>query len=149
MFSKQEVYHTCFNLLEDKIAALKKSFRDITEEAETDSKSSAGDKHETSRAMMQMEQEKISNRLNRVLEEKVRLEKINTDRQPERIIPGSLIETDKGWFFLAVSLGKVIVSGTPVFVLSPASPLGTRLMGLKAGEAAVINGVTYLVNHLE
>ena len=145
MLSKSKVYSSCINLVTDKIAASKRAFKEITEEAKTDSKSSAGDKHETSRALMQIEQEKISRQLQNIIDQKKQLEKINIDQQSEKIISGSLILTNQGCFFLSVGIGKIMVNDTPVFVLSPSSPLGAKLTGLKKGDSTTINGTNYII----
>ena len=145
MLLKSKVYSCCINLIADKITASKKAFKEITEEAKTDSKSSAGDKHETSRALMQIEQEKISRQLQNIIDQKKQLEKINIDQQSEKIISGSLILTNQGYFFLSVGIGKIMVNDTPVFVLSPSSPLGAKLTGLKKGDSTTINGTNYII----
>lgn len=145
MLSKSMVYNSCIKSVSDKITAAGKAFKEITEEAKTDSKSSAGDKHETSRALMQMEQEKISRQLQNMIDQKKQLEKINIDQHSEKIITGSLILTNQGYFFLSVGLGKITVKDTPVFVLSSGSPLGAKLTGLKKDDSTTINGTNYII----
>ena len=145
MLSKSMVYSSCIKSVSDKITASGKAFKEITEEAKTDSKSSAGDKHETSRALIQMEQEKISRQLQNGIDQKKELEKINIDQNSERIIPGSLILTNQGYFFLSVGLGKITVNDTTVFVLSSGSPLGAKLTGLKKGDSIIMNGTNYII----
>jgi hypothetical protein len=145
MLSKPEIYSACLNQLENKISDLKRTFQEITEEAKTDSKSSAGDKHETSRAMMQMEQEKISRQIENTIEQKNHLEKINNGQSTEKIINGSLILTDHGYFFLSIGMGKIMLNNMPVFVLSPESPLGEKLLGLKRNDSVTMNDKKYLI----
>ena len=145
MLIKSKVYNSCINLITDKITASNRAFKEITEEAKTDSKSSAGDKHETSRALMQIEQEKISRQLQNMLDQKKQLEKIKIDQQSDKIIPGSLILTNQGYFFLSVSIGTIAMDDTRVFVLSSSSPLGAKLIGLKKGDSTDINGTKYII----
>jgi transcription elongation GreA/GreB family factor len=104
-----------------------------------DAKSSAGDKHETSRAMMQIEQEKAAKQLNEALEMKQMLEKINTYTQSKSVGVGSFIKTNIGYFYIAVPIGKLNIFNQDVFVISAKSPLGAKLIGLKSHDSIDIN----------
>ncbi len=77
MTFKQKIYAHCCNLLDEKIRSLKSSLQELEEGSVNDTKSSAGDKHQTARAMMQIEQEKLGKQLNEVFEQKSVLEKID------------------------------------------------------------------------
>jgi len=145
MLSKIQVFNTCIALIDDKIQNLEKILQELTEGIENESKSSAGDKHETSRAMMHNEQEKISKQLLETSLQKGLLEQIGSAPIENEIQLGSFIKTNKGYLFLATALGKIKVGDTDIFVLSNQSPLGYKLMGLKKNESAVINGITYRV----
>lgn len=146
---KQKVYDACLSSLEAKIAFLKNILTGLEEGAESDSKSSAGDKHETSRAMMQLEQEKISSQLKELLSQKLVLEKIKAASTGGQVKPGSLVKTDKGYLFLSIALGKLAVDDISIAVISPASPLASKLQGLTTGSAVEVNGTRYLVESVE
>ncbi len=145
---KEKVFATCLQLLDTKIQALQNTLQELAEGAISDGKSSAGDKHETARAMMQLEQEKISKQLTEVLAQKTILEKIDYTVKSTQIIKGSLIKTNKGYLFLSVALGKINIEGMDVIILSPQSPLGLKLMGLTAKSTVEINTTTYRVEEL-
>ncbi len=138
MSFKQKVFSACCALLEEKIISLKNILTELEEGTQSDSKSSAGDKHETARAMMQIEQEKIARQLGELLEQKSHLEK-----------NGVLVKTNKGFLFLCVPLGKVPVDDITVMAISPQSPLGINLNGLKSGDQTEINGTSYLIESIE
>ncbi len=142
---KQKVYTACLQLLNNKIQALQNTLHELGEGAVSDGKSSAGDKHETARAMMQLEQEKISKQLDEVLVQKAMLQKIDIAVTTEQITKGSLIKTNKGYLFLSIALGKINVEGIDIIVLSPKSPLGLKLMGLTAKSSVAINAITYII----
>jgi hypothetical protein len=145
---KQKVHAVCLQLLNKKIQTLQYALQELGEGAISDSKSSAGDKHETARAMMQLEQEKISKQLDELLVQKTTLQKIDATITPAQITKGSLVKTNKGYLFLSVALGKVIVNDLDVIVLSPQSPLGLKLMGLQAKSSTQINAVTYIIEEV-
>jgi predicted aspartyl protease len=73
------------------------------------------------------------------------LERIDISIEVPHIAIGSLVKTDKGFLFVSVALGKIIIDDSAVIVLSPQSPLGQKLIGLHANESAEINGVRYLI----
>jgi hypothetical protein len=142
---KQNIYTACLQALETKVAVLQNTFRELGEGAENDSKSSAGDKYETARSMIQIEQEKISRQLDDLLKQKAVLQKIDIQTKSTQIIKGSLVKSNKGYLFLSIPLGKLSVDDTDVIVLSSQSPLGIRLMGLTANTSVEINGTVYVV----
>jgi hypothetical protein len=53
------------------------------------------------------------------------------------ISKGSLVRTNRGIIFLAVALGKISVGSVDVITLSPRSPLGSKLLGLKPGDSVI------------
>ena len=145
---KQKVYTACLQLLNNKIQVLQNTLHELEEGAISDGKNSAGDKHETARAMMQLEQEKISKQLDEVLSQKAVLLKIDCTIKSEQISKGSLIKTNKGYLFLSIALGKINVEGVDVIILSPQSPLGLKLMGLKEKSSVTINSTTYIIEEV-
>ena len=121
---------------------------DLKESGANETKSTAGDKHETALAMLQIEQANVRAQLKDALEQMAILEKINPLLKPEIIVPGSLVKTNRGYLFISIALGKAVVETIPVIALSPQSPLGKKLMGLQAGSTAEINNTPYLVENI-
>jgi transcription elongation GreA/GreB family factor len=145
---KQKLFAKCLEILDGKISALQSALKELTEGAQNDSKSSAGDKHETSRAMMQIEQENISRQLDELLRERNELALVDISSSSV-VKKGSLIKTNHGYLFLSVAIGKVITDSNDVIVLSPQSPLGRKLTGLTAGSSAEVNGVQYRIDEID
>lgn len=108
-------------LLNQKIEDLAQAFENVTEAGNNETKSTAGDKHETSRAMMQIEQEKLGKQLKELQEQKYELEKTDLSKTSKQIAKGTLIQSDKGFLFLSIGLGKIVVDGKTVFAVSPQS----------------------------
>ena len=148
MSLKQKVYAACLQLLNNKIQTLQNTLNELGEGAISEGKSSAGDKHETARAMMQLEQEKISKQLDEVFVQKETLQKIDITIKLEQVTRGSLIKTNKGYLFLSIALGKINAGGIDVIVLSPQSPLGLKLMGLKEKSSVTVNATTYIIEEV-
>ena len=142
---KQHIVKACIANLEDKTNALSLIMQEVTDSANNETKSSAGDKHETARAMMQLEQEKLSKQIADLAEQKKEFDKIDFNKSLTQISQGSLVETNKGLFLIASSIGKILISDKTVFVISNKSPLALALNGKKQNEVLSFNGVEYLI----
>lgn len=140
---KLNITNACKNLLEDKIQSLSLIMQEVTDSANNETKSSAGDKHETARAMMQLEQEKISKQIADLAEQKNEFDKIDFTKSSTQIAQGSLVETNKGFFLIASSIGKITVDDKTVFVISNKSPLALTLIGKQQKDVLSFNGVKY------
>jgi hypothetical protein len=148
LLTKQKVYDHCISLLNIKIEELSSALSTATESANNETKSTAGDKHETARAMMQLEQEKLSKQLKELYDQRSELEKTGIPKPAPHASKGSLIASDKGFLFLSVGLGKMNVNGETVFAVSPQSPLGKLLIGKKEKDSVEMNGVRYLITSI-
>jgi transcription elongation GreA/GreB family factor len=146
---KQKIYNHYLEIIHDKTAMLQKVLSDLKESGSNETKSTAGDKHETALAMLQIEQANIRAQLQEVLNQKAALEKINPALTGSTVLNGSLIKTNNGYLFMSIALGKAEVDKTSVIALSPQSPLGQKLMGLKMGDSAVINNTNYHIESIE
>jgi len=135
-------------LINDKIGLLRHTLNDLKESSSDETKSTAGDKHETALAMLQIEQKNVSQQLKEALEQKILFEQIKPTLVKQEITKGSLIKTNKGYLFLSVALGKIIVDEIPIIAISPRSPLGQKLIGLKVNDTAELNGIKYVVENI-
>lgn len=145
---KQKVYQGYISSVDDKINALQHTLRELSESAKNETKSTAGDKHETALAMLQIEQENTRMKLQEASEQKWQLERINIELITPQITKGSLVKTIKGYFFMSIALGKITIEDITIIAISPQSPLGLKLMGLKEKDTAEINGIHYTVEDI-
>ena len=109
--------------------------QELITHAANDSKSSAGDKHETGRAMMQQAQEQLGKQLQEAEMKRASLARIQTLPTTEAIGEGSLVMTNENMLLLAAPLGKIQFEEKEVFVISMQSPLAQALKGKKSGES--------------
>jgi hypothetical protein len=149
MYSIEQVHKACIKEINERILFYKKLMSDLNQGAQNDSKSSAGDKHETARAMMQLEQEKIGKQLLEAEEISNTLSKIETRISSKYIGIGCLVKTNFGYFYIAVPLGKLIIDKQEVYVLSPKSPLGLKLTGLETNSKFEINSRKYIIESFQ
>ena len=122
---------------------------DLAVDAQNDAKGSAGDKHETALAMMHLEQEKLTQKLKEVLEQKVILDKIDATQIHNVVALGSVVKANETYFFVCAALPKITVDNNDIFALSTQSPLGTKLMGNKVDSEFQMNATKYIIQSVE
>lgn len=137
--NKTEILQIIQDKLSEKIGTLERMIAE-TRASNNETKSSMGDKYETSREMVQQEINNIQLQLNENLRAKNSL-KLITMNPHQTIGVGSLVETEKGLFYIAVSLGEIIFNEKKIFVISTESPLGNVLLGHKTGEEISLNNL--------
>jgi hypothetical protein len=131
---KEELYQKCVQMIENQIFLAQQGIENAQQAANEETKSSAGDKYETTRAMMQIEIENCSKRLAESQKLYNTLQNISFLKNHTSSISGSLLITTQGNYFLAVGIGKIEVQGNNYFVISPMSPIGALLQNKKVGE---------------
>ena len=132
-------------MLDKKIKTVQESISYIQEARNNETKSSAGDKYETSRVMMQAELDKQNLLLQQFLQQKNVFLKIQRSKPSEKIDFGSWVETNQGNYLIAVGIGKV----KEVFVISLASPLGKALKGLRIGDKTSLQNKEYRITTIK
>lgn len=147
--NKQEILEMAQQKINNRIDELESIILDLQDSLGKDTKSSAGDKHETGRAMVQLEQEKLSKQMSELLLMRRVLDQINPSIKHVKIGIGSLVETSMGWYFISVGLGQIKTDGKVIFALNPQAPLGQKLMGKKVGESIDLNGKHIIILNLE
>ena len=149
MTLKEKIYQVCVEIVQQKIDTLQKNLHDLSDSAGNETKRTAGDKHETALAMLQIEQENNSRQLKEVLRQKAVLEKLDPQLQTAMIVRGSLVETNKGHFYISLGLGKLRVEDETIFAVSPEAPLGKLMLMKKAGDAFQFNNIAYEIISVE
>jgi len=145
---KKELYKACLDFVEQRAATVNEIMASNQKSLESETKSSAGDKHETGRAMLQLEMEKASQQLESITHMKEILRKLNINDHPNSAKLGSLIFTSSGNYFLSIGLGIVQIGSDNFYVISSTSPIGALLTGKKKGESVYFNGRTILIEEI-
>ncbi len=139
MLTKSAVLEALHVEVNSRVAALEKALDESRAEMVSESKSTAGDKHEVGRAMAQREQEKLGRQVLSARELKQTIAQLDGNAHHTSIQFGSLAKTNKGWFFFSAGIGKITIENEEVFCLTMTSPLGNLLSGKKVGESILLN----------
>ena len=143
---KSELLEIIQQKVSEKILKLEQLIAE-TRASNNDTKSSMGDKYETSREMLQQEINNLQTQLNEHLKSQKILKNINPN--PHKVVSlGSWVETNKGKFFIAISLGEIFFNQEKVFVISTESPLAKAMSGKKVGETFIVNNLTQTIKNI-
>jgi hypothetical protein len=145
---KEQLYNACVDYVQKRMMAAELGIQEAQQAAKDDTKSSAGDKYETGREMAQQETNRNMAQLNEANKLKVALNGIGFTKSSGIADAGSIIITNNGNFYLAISAGTLTVEGNNYFAISPASPIGLKLKGQKAGGEFSLNGKAYVVTEV-
>jgi transcription elongation GreA/GreB family factor len=145
---KQQLSAHCQAYLTQRANTARQAIKAAQASANEETKSSAGDKYETGRAMMQLEIEKNTVQLGETMKLKRMLDDIKIDASSLTVQTGSLVITDQGNFFLAISVGHISIEGKTYTAVSPSSPIGIQLLKLRQDESFLFNGKTYRIEEV-
>jgi transcription elongation GreA/GreB family factor len=137
---KEKLYFLCHDYIATRVAVIKQNAAEAQEAANDDTKSSAGDKFETGREMMQQEVELNLARLGDMYKLKVALENVNPAIKSDTVTLGSLVVTAGANYYISIGAGKLQLDGTTYYAISPEAPVATQLMGKAAGDTFELNG---------
>ncbi|MGW8122400.1 3-oxoacyl-ACP synthase [Roseivirga echinicomitans] len=138
--TKAKLYASCLKLVNERVTHIEDAMRNAQASANEETKSSAGDKYETGRAMMHLEKEKLATQLSEVSKMKMGLDQINPEKNQLLAELGSVVITSNAKYFLSVSLGQIKVEDEVYFAISPASPIGRVMFGKKKGDSFDFGG---------
>ncbi len=145
---KELVYNELNKIIGQKITQLNKAIESAMESRDLHTKSSAGDKHETSRAMMQIELENLMSQLTKNTDLKNELSQINLQQKHKSIGFGSLAITNQGRYFISIGMGKKLINNDTYYCISLASPIGSLLKNKKVGETFKFQEKDFIITEI-
>ncbi|MEI8278558.1 MAG: 3-oxoacyl-ACP synthase [Bacteroidota bacterium] len=145
---KQELFKLCVTYVSGRKTLLEQAIADAREASNNDTKSSAGDKYETGREMMQQDIDMNQTRLNELGTMNLILEKIDITNNSMVVIPGSIVQTTNGNYFIAISAGQLKSGNTSYYAISSVSPIGSKMMYQKVGYSFSLNGKEYTIKDI-
>lgn len=131
---KQKLYNKCLEFIDNRLVTVQNTMKEIQESLLSETKSSAGDKHETGRAMLQLEREKAGNQLAEINKTKINLSKINIEITSQKIHLGSIVYTTQANYFIAISAGTLKIEDTEFYAISPITPIAKLLLSKTKGD---------------
>ncbi len=128
--------------LDEKLSHLNSHSKDLNDALNSETKSTAGDKHDTSRAMIHLEQEKIQHQFSALQHQRYQLLSYKNATSSDQIVAGTLIQTEQNTFLLGVGLGKQLLNGQLIYCIGAETTLAHQLLGKTVGDEFFFNGKT-------
>lgn len=145
---KQELYNLCRQYLENSISEIEAAIADRRDAIANETKSSMGDKYETTREMLQQDINMNLERLSKAKSDEAALNLINKEMNSAVVIPGSLVQTNNGHFYISISAGQLSVDRNKYYAVSLASPIGVQLKGKQQGDTFTLNGKHFVIENV-
>lgn len=145
---KKLVYNYCFEFIESRLKTIEKAIFELQQSLDSETKSSAGDKHETGRAMLQIELEKAGKQLLEIQKIKDILKKIDITKSSEIICLGSLVFTTKSNYFIAISAGNISIDDQQFYTISLDTPIGQLLSAKRIGDEVIFRDEKIIIENV-
>jgi len=111
-----------------------------------------GDKYETGREMLQQEINNLQIQLNEVLKQQDSLKSFESLRMTtktfEKVEKGAIVKTERGLFFISVSLGEITFENQKIICISPESPLAKAMNGKPMNAVFSINNINQKIENI-
>ncbi len=138
---KTQLFEHCKAEVEKRINTFTSAMIDAQESANSEDKSSAGDKYETGRAMSHIARDMHAKQLQAAQADLSNLMQINPTTICTKAQKGALILTsNQQLVFIATSIGLIDFEGKKVAVVSQAAPIAQALLNKTQGDEVVIAG---------
>lgn len=137
---KELLLEHCYVFIKHRLNSIHQRISEIETALLQETKSSAGDKHETGRAMLHLEREKLGRQLFEVQRINQELSNIDPKSTSERVILGSIIYSSEGNYFIAISAGQQEAEGEIFYAISKETPIGRLLLNKKVGDSVTFRG---------
>lgn len=145
---KTELLNHCQKQVDNRYSKIMRTIADIEESLMEESKSSSGDKHETGRAMLQIDRENAGKQLQEIEKVIQILKRIDVHAQSDYARLGSLVSTDSFIYFISISIGNVFLSNTQYLCVALNSPVGLVISGKSKGDKFTFNGTVYEITEI-
>lgn len=146
---KEQLYNNCEALIENRFQTIQNTINEIQESLTSETKSSAGDKHETGRAMLQLEREKAGNQLAEIQKIKETFSKIDIKKSSKIISLGSLVYTSGANYFIAISVGELRINSEIFYAISPSTPIAKLLLSKVVGDSVQFRSSIFTILKIE
>ena len=136
------LFDHCENKINFKLKRYLKIDQDLLISLNEETKNSAGDKHETTRAMIQIEREKNSKRIKEIENLKKQLiiiKSVQSDNS--KVSPGSIILTSTNNYFISISSEIFSNDTSKFYCVSINTPIAKAYLGKMIGDIVTFNNI--------
>ena len=139
---RSELIKACRSFLQQKSEVVERAMKGLKDDLENESKSSAGDKYETGREMINIEWNKLSIQLNEYEKLSKILNRIEDHKASGRAVLGSLVKTEAANYFVSIPAGEIQTEKEKFYAVGVQAPVAQKLLGKRVGDDFEMNGRT-------
>lgn len=145
---KIKLLNACKKQLASRREAVDTILANVAHSLKEETKSSAGDKHETGRAMLQLERENAGKQLAQIEKLELILKRVSTTVSSGPVHLGSVIVTSQYNYFIAIPAGEITINGQMFYAIGATSPIGQRLLGKEEGDEVGFRESIFAINSI-
>ena len=145
---KEQLYKMCIAYVQGRINDARQSIEDAQDSSDEDTKSSAGDKYETGRAMGHLQKDMHTRQLAEWTKELTALQALPIEPLSTSGRPGAFLQAADISFFISAGLGRQSIDGQTILFLSPQAPLAMSLQAKTAGDSIIFNGEKMVIREV-
>lgn len=145
---KEKLLEKVKELIEGRMQTSFEAMEAAKNSANEEGKSSAGDKYETARAMGQLDREMNGRMYEQARQERLSLDKIDTETLFTKVAFGALVETTMGYFFVAIGAGIIELNETKFMVISQEAPIGQIILGKTVSDTFEFRGKSHKIHSI-
>ena len=136
---KKSILVALRNKVEHSIESHSIQIQDLQGAQSSNTKSTAGDKHDTEREKVQQEIDNVQKQLSRQKNFRNILSQISPDKNCKKVELGAFVQTETGKFYVSIPFGKINIKGEDIWCISAASPIGQALLNQTKGHSFSFN----------
>lgn len=136
---KSLLLEQCQQIVQEKLKIINEQIKGVEHALRSESKSSAGDKHETGRAMLQLEREKLGRQLEEIEKQHLVLNRINPNTIHQTVTFGAAVKTSLSNYFISIGIGEINIADAMYYAISVDAPIAKSLIGKKQNEIFLYN----------
>ena len=148
MTTKSKIQEAFAELIQEKISAINLELEAVRESATAETKSSMGDKYETSREMMMQERNRLGSQLEVFSDQLKALNSIDAEKEYAEISYGCLVKTESANFFISAAAGQLTIEGHVYFAISGEAPIAKAMIGRKSGDSFSFNNRLFTIKEI-
>ncbi|WP_136482284.1 3-oxoacyl-ACP synthase [Cognatitamlana onchidii] len=145
---KDTLKSACIDFVENRLQTAQSTIDDIQVSLTHETKSSAGDKHETGRAMLQLEREKAGLQLAQIQTLNEVLDKIKTEQEFTKVGLGALVYTSNLNYFISISAGELIANTESFYAISLSTPIAKLLLSKQVGDVITFRNTNFTITKI-
>jgi transcription elongation GreA/GreB family factor len=145
---KKRLHQYCVEIIQQRINAALQAMQNAQAAANSEEKSSAGDKYETGRAMSHLEKDMHARQLAANQNEQAALLAVDSNATHKSVAAGSIVICNEIIFFIAAGIGKITFENETVYLLSPNAPLAKSMFGKVAGDSFNFNNKLVIIREV-